>query len=81
MDDVSRVSIASLLRLSIWVSSPIQLPSRLCDASHCDHDLARGEIYGHNLIRMAMVIGIPGKELIAPIVGVLLDLGKMGYEI
>ena len=67
--------------LQFTISNPIFLPSSFCDANHRDHDLARGEIYGHNMIRMAVVIGIPGKELIAAIIGVLLDLGKMGDKI
>ena len=70
----------SLARLSMWVSSPIRRPSRLYNTSHRDRDLARGEIYARNLIKMAVVIGIP-RELIAATMGVLLDLGKMGDAI
>lgn len=58
-----------------------RLPCRSWDANHRDRRLARGEIYGRSPIGMAVVIGILGIELIAAIVGVLLDLGEMGYEI
>ena len=80
VDGVSRIFIASLLHFSMWVSSLIRLLSRLCDMSHRNRDLARGEIYARNLIKMAVVIGIP-RKLIAATMGVLLDLGKMGDAI
>ena len=43
--------------------------------------LERIEIYGRSPIGMAVVIGIPRRELITIIMGAMVDLGKTGYEI